>query len=660
MNNLLLELSFSQEQSMSDSLLDFAFSQTANWQGSLLDFAFSGQQAADKHLLDLSFSNVSGSLKRRFNGSQTIDFADFDVIVHIGGLPVPMCDLARSMTIERGENQSAILDFVMRPAACREINLFAWYGKRITVDVQSNQETVRLFTGFVDKNVPDLLSGFASLRCSERREQMINSLLKSTIKSIGYVLDGEKYNTQKEELDARLNTVPASFEISPRGAISLTPWLPKATPDKVMRRCNIYQRNFTLELNEIGGMTNVVNASVVVDYPRLLQRSVFFMFINGLNVCDYSRYKQLPDVNEFQAAIEQAGWELGGFDCERIEKSGIYNCGGAPLMHYREPAQITENNAESGAESGAESEDSGDITVTRMRNLDIKSGTFEMVNRWNQSIRHEFVLRVQAPESIAIFGENKANASYSVSQDLNIEWGQLGWHDKQLRYHLDNNRINFLPFAGNLEPRLDKQRFTLSPKGDWFCDVLPENNAVRQALNVAYHAAYTQILKAHRQTVSLECKFMPHVDLTQTHAIEHSQFLGSAKVSKITHIFDFEKKLGHTALAYQFFYMRGKEQRQYSQFKEPAPQSPPTQPFNANLPPLVRVELNEDEELSDKHTGMIYRVATTSNGVKLFDALELVVATPEIEEKSTQTLEFKQDVTCDVALFDNKIIAHLC
>lgn len=647
----LLGLGFSQYDGLSGSLIDLAFGQVAKLSGNLLDLSFITQKSLSNQLLDVSFSQISGSLKRRFNGEQTINFGDFDVFVVIDGLTVPMCDLAQGMTIERGENQSAILDFVLRPAACREIDLFAWYGKKITVDVQTDRETVRLFTGFVDKNTPNPLKGLASLRCSERREQTINKLPKSTIEAIGYVSGSETFETQKDELDARLNTVPASFEILPNGETKLTDWLPKENPDFVMSRCNIYQRDFTLELNEIGGMTNVVEATVTVDYPRLLQRSVFVNFNNGLNVCNYGRYQQLPDLNEFLAAIRQTGWDLGGFDCERTEKSGFYNCGGTtPVAWLREPMTIERN------------DEQGTTIITRIRNLDVKTGTFELVKRWQQSIRHEFKLSVISRESVAIFGENTVNSSYSVNNETNgIEWQGLGWHNQKLRYEITTaDRMSWLPFAKNRAPVLDKYLFQQSNFGDWFCDVLPENDKIRAALRVAYHAAYTQILRAHRQTVSLSCKFAPHVDLTQTHEIQHSQFSGSAKVSKITHVFDFNKKLGHTALAYQFFYLHGKKQREYTPFAEPTRNIPPTQPFSAWLPPLGRVELEKDETLADDKAGMIYRFVTLSAGVKLFNPIELVVTTPEIEKKSTETLEFQQDVSLDVNVFDSKIIVHLC
>lgn len=590
---------------------------------------------------------------RRFKGKQAISFDDFDVVVTINGVWVPMCDLAQSMSIERVENQSAILDFVMHPKKCRDVDLFQWYGKQITVDVESNSQIERLFVGFVDRNVHNPLLGLVSLRCSERREQVINALPRSIIESIGYVLNDEKFDTQKEELDARLTTVPASFEILPQGLTHLTPWLPKEQPDFIMSRCLIYQRDFNFELSEIGGITNFVEAKVVVDYPRFLQRSIFFMFNNGLSVCDYVRYNQLPDIYEFKSAIEQAGWRLGGFDCERIEKSGAYNCGGMPLLHYRELPNEERN------------EEDKTTLVSVRRNLDIKTGTFEMVKRWTQSVRHEFVFHVSAPESIARFGENKAISTHYLNHesDDKATWGEFNWHNQTIDYRLSSDKIQCLPFAANRQPVLPEQKnvlFQASPYGDWFVDVLPENDKLKQAFQVAYHAAYTQILKAHRQSVSLTCLFMPQVNLTQTHQIEHSHFRGKAKVSKIVHRLDFAKKKAETALTYHFFYLNGEERHDYTEFDLPLRQTPPTQSFERWQNALGRIELEKDVMPKENDVGMIYREVTTSQKAVLFNAVELVVPTPEVESESTQTIEFQQIEPRYVQVFDGKITCHLC
>lgn len=244
----LLQLAFAQRQPVAGSLLDLGFAQQSTLAGSLIGLAFSQNRPLAGSLLQYGFTQHHATRKFKFKGSQTQGFGDFDIAVYIGGAAVPMCQFAQSMTISHGENESYLCSFVIRPKRerkiPRELDVYRWYAQPIVVQAVSASETVQLYQGIVDSVDYDM-QGALTIQCSDRREQQINALPHSTIAAIGYTskaAHGDKFDTQKDELDKRLSTIPASFEFDAYGTPYLTPWQPKAVADVVLSPCVIYKR----------------------------------------------------------------------------------------------------------------------------------------------------------------------------------------------------------------------------------------------------------------------------------------------------------------------------------------------------------------------------------------------------------------------------------
>lgn len=668
----LLQLAFAQSQPIAGSLLDLAFAQQSTLVGSLIGLAFSQNRPLTGSLLQYGFTQHHATRKFKFKGSQTQGFGDFDIAVYIGGAAVPMCQFAQSMTISHGENESYLCQFVIRPKRDRklprEIDLYRWYAQPIVVQAVSASETVQLYQGIVDSVDYDM-QGALTIQCSDRREQQINALPHSTIAAIGYTskaAHGDKFDTQKDELDKRLSTIPASFEFDAYGTPYLTPWQPKAVADAVLSPCVIYKREPKLSLASVGGVTNAVEVEVSLQHTRLLQRSHIISMDLGIGVCEYAKFGQLPDLNEINSAVNETGWTMWGFSLERVARTGWYNCDGRQMAWYRD------GNARQYDDNGKL------VSKSKLFNSDVVSGEIEMIKRWTQNIAQTIKLRVENRASIARYQEVKQGISFNVNVEppKELDWDTAdNPHADKVQYEASSqNRLNYPFFRQGNFPRI--AHFQAASNGDWYADFSDSGGEWARTLQVAYHTAYTLILAAHRQnTVELEVKFMPHLDLRHTHEIQHPLFTGKAKVSHFTHTFNFETKLGQTAVQYRFF--QNAENEPYTPFRQPEnpAQTFPAYTSRSSVGKVLLPKGGEDEiagsmmggdlelGMSRYRYGMIYQrvngAIVQGKEVEKYQALVLRFKAPDIEAASTDTRTLERKLTYSVGVPNDAISVRI-
>ena len=667
----LLQWGFVQKQTLAGSLVDFAFTQQTALSGNLIGLGFAQTHRLSGSLLQYGFAQNHARARRRFKGSQTQGFGDFDIAVYIGGVAVNMCEFAQSMTISHGENESYLCSFVIRPRRDRklprEMDLYRWYAQPIVIQAVSNRERVQLYQGIVDSVDYAMMQGVLTIQCSDRREQQINALPHSTIAAIGYTCKaahGNQFDTQKDELDKRLTTVPASFEFDANGTPYLTAWKPKDVPDVVLSPCVIYLREPKLSLASVGGVTNAVDVEVSLQHTRLLQRSHVIHINLNIGVCEYAKFGQLPDLDEINSAVNETGWTMWGYNLERVARTGWYNCDGRQMAWYRD---------------GNARQYDGDKLVSKSKrfNSDVVAGSIEAIKRWTQTIAQTIKIRVENRASINRYQEVKQGISYTVNVDApeGLNWDSAdNPHADRVQYEQSSQNTLYYPFfkQGNL-PRIPHARFQAADNGDWYADFDDSGGEWARTLQVAYHTAYTLILAAHRQnTVELEVKFMPHIDLRHTHEIQHPLFHGKAKVSHFTHSFNFETKLGQTTVQYRFF-QNAEDNGQYTPFRQPEnpAQTFPRYTNRSSVGKVLLPKGGEDEiagsmmggsleiGMERYRYGMIYQQV---NGAKIngkeqekYQARVLRFKTPDIEEASTATRTLERKLTYAVNVYNDAV-----
>lgn len=648
----MLDLTFSQIKIGKTNLLDLTFAQAAYFSGGFFDVSFSQKNAISGSVLDVSFSQFAAQTIFPFKGKHAIGIDDFDIRVIIDGKLAPICQFSDTMVIRHGENQAYTCTFTLlhphergHPAP---INPYVYYSKNIVVEAIHASGSLKLYQGKVDKMGINPLTGRFEILCSDRREQQINALPRTVIERIGYTsiaAHGNSFETQADELAKRLETVPASFEFDANGTPYLTPWREKEAADFHITPCMIYQTEPRVELASVGGVLNEVSYTVRLQLPRILQRKINYYYDSGLNVCLYSRYRDLADIHEIHEAVEQAGWTLGEFNFERVEPSGWYNCGGRLRMGW--------------IRDGVEEElDENGNVISRTRTFDktVRNGTFSVYKRWQQTAAETYTITLKNSGSIQVFELDKEKLHFDISQERKDaeDWDDsFNPHEKGLQYEESRNYFTSKPFS--VFPKWTNATFQAAPNGDIIAHV-NLNDDGNATLRVAFWTAYTKMLASHRNnTVDFNLKFLPQIDLRHTHQITHSHFSGKCKVAAFEHKFNFRQKRGVTNVQYRFF--QNPAAPHYGDLTE----QPTLNRLQWRYPiyqknyALGRVELPKEGEVGDNQ-GMIYRLATVNNyGVSLFNPVVFRVKTPEIEPESTDSIEQTAAQTHEVAIYHTPV-----
>lgn len=624
------------------SLLHLGFEQVAKFSGSLLDLAFSQTEQVSGSLLNLAFE-ISPLPKHRFHfrGSQAQGLGDFDVRLFLAGWSVSVCQIAESMSIQRAENESSLCEFVLLPRRERKnpqpIDLFQWYQKEVQVHVVSARGSWLIFKGVVDSVDFTLLKGRIRIRCSDRREDGLMGLPDDFVKKIGFTsksAHGDMFESVKDEVETRLQTVPASLERNLSGAMTLTPWQ-VGRVSHTISPCAIYQREPELSLVEVGGVLGAVDITLNLNYARLIERHITLNIDGGIGICDYARYQGLMKLEDAASAIAQTGWALGAFQAERIEPNGWYNCGGTRFAWLRDVATIESAKTD---ENGKESSNARDITaVSRRLNTLIKSGSFNASKRWQQQIRETYQIELLsgAPSS------RRQAISFDVSLNLpeNLSWQAKSVHENGLQFEYSKTGFAHHQVIGvNFPKQFVWQR---SEFGDFYADLADESHEFEKTEKVAYETAKTMILASHRNRIKFEMKFLPTASVQQTHRVRHSHFQGVVKVAALRHHFDFSKGLASSELTYAFLQSLGNGGANYKKIeREPLATFPFTRGFR-----FGRTEIGEKATIDDeRHTGLIYRQV----GKRLFYLEKLTVRSPEVEANSTDNREVVRSFTYGV------------
>lgn len=646
----LLSLSFSSLPPVAVNLLHLGFAQNTHFSGSLLDLGFAQTQAVSGSLLDLSFE-VSPLPEHRFHfrGSQTQGFGDFDVKLFLGGRMINACHIAETLSIQRGENESSLCEFVLLPPRKRKkpkpIDLFQWYQQRVQVYVVSARENVLIFNGVVDDVDFTMLKGRLRFRCSDRREDGFAELSPSFVKKIGYTsksAHGDSFASVKDEVETRLQTVPASLERNLSGKMTLTNWQGGSMSHRISP-CAIYQREPELSLVEVGGVLGTVAVTLNLDYTRLLERRITLNIDGGLGICEYGQYQGLIKLEDVASAIAQTGWALGSFQAERVEPNGWYTCPGGRFAWLRDVATINSTKTD---EDGKESSNARDITsITRRLDTHIKSGSFNVAKRWQQKIRESYRITFSSGAPSA----RREEISFDVSLSLpeNLTWKAESVHEKGLRYDYDQR--TFFYRQPNVVSFPKSFVWRQSEFGDFFADLVDESHEFRKTEKVALETVRTMILASHRNRIQFEMKFLPTASIQQKHHITHSHFVGYGKVCALRHQFDFQKGLASSELTYAFLKKFGNGGPSYRLIER---ETLPTFPFAKGVR-FGRVEIGEKTEIDDtRHVGVIYRNVSNT---KLFYLEKLTVRTPEIEANSTENREVVREFDYGMDILDDNV-----
>ena len=443
----------------------------------------------------------------------------WDATLVIGSVIVAPDTIHGNIRVNRIEGGAALMDVTLIPGlGTQAADLYI--GKSVTLDVRTVDGTFRVFTGIIDIPEIDLIEKKITLRCADRREELINDQLGSTISTIGSYssLIFPETTDINEQLNHRLTTTQEAVDFDAYGNYHITPWAPKATADYTLNDSDVYYSDPKVEFLSRGRLTNKVNIKFGYRYERLHHWERNFSWASPIanNIClalqqGYTWCRK--DI--VRAAIQSAKWPLkGAITFTQIQDGGWYSCIGG-IIAWTTTLLTGTTNVIVDSDGNPVLDSDGNKTYNRritggtnLRDIFCNAASWISTFRWAQTVSEDYTLTVQAPQSQTQYGDVEIDASYSAQAEFDTrEWE------------------NYLHYA-------DNSVFT----NTYFIEADENRSAFNNAVSVALNIGKTTILSGHRETrVTTHRRIWPEIDLKHTVLVNTTPVIAKGKVFNITH-----------------------------------------------------------------------------------------------------------------------------
>lgn len=444
----------------------------------------------------------------------------WDVTLVVGGETIPRGQIHDMVNIVRTEAGAALMDVtIIPPRGVQDVESYA--GKAVTVDLETPQGIVRVYTGLVDIPDVDIIGRKITLHCTDRRSELINSQLATVVSSIGSystVIFGTPKDTF-EELNNRLTTIPKTVDFDAYGNYNIVNLRAKASPDFTLVDNKVYYRDPRVEYTSRGRITNKITIGFQYRFNRLWHMERLWSWTSPIanNIClALQRGYNFAQRSMIKAAVEGVSWPLrGDISFTAIQPSGWY-CGGIGFTTYSFNAGSGLTVAQVDSNGDPVLDSSGNPVMTTTGSFTDVGGTlangatWRGTKRWVQSFTESYTLVVQAPQSQTQYGTVEGFNNYSNEDPVDSS----GWENDYKAYNNPYNKVETTYFVDNAVNRSTA------------------NLAIATALNIAK----TTILNSHRDTrVTIYRSLWPEIDLKHTVKIDTGVLQAQGKVYSITH-----------------------------------------------------------------------------------------------------------------------------
>lgn len=261
------------------------------------------------------------------SGSETVTdggagAAVWGVVVEVGGVDVSDSVIGE-VVVEAEESAARVADFSLFQAPGTVFVPSAWPGRAVRIylaDMSSGAPAslLLIFSGIVDLPQVQPLAGQIRLRCTDNRQAAIAALGRA---SVGALLAGSYYSpavfsggaTSLQHANDRLSTLPAALDLSPSGALRVTPWAAKEAADLAFDADQVLDGTVSVDVAERGALVNRVAIDFGYRFPRIKAEG-YVVAYDYLALHATSFVYWVRDGNSFlqRAAVEAAISAAGG------------------------------------------------------------------------------------------------------------------------------------------------------------------------------------------------------------------------------------------------------------------------------------------------------------------------------------------------------------
>lgn len=398
------------------------------------------------------------------------------------------------LAVTMDEGAARIATFTLDPLP-GVIDPYIWIGQAVEINFIDGT-TDLLFTGTVHTVDYDIDSGTTKFTCSDVLQEAFETVTRAAADRLitQGVWSDKLFRSTRDNWDyaqQKMSTYPGSLDKSPAGALRITPWAAKVTPDLTYTDATI--DSGTLRIDQLAERRSIIN-SVKITYSSIFQ---------ALRQREYAISWQaefdtpgtwygflahpfkLPERTTIESALDD--WTIKSIEYVDLPASGTYSYAGDDivwLLNDYGRAQCQGFNA-------------------------------VVADRWRQDIAINYEITVACAASVAQHGLLEVEQTYTVSHKTK------GRDDDFLKF--DTYKT---PEGTHVVDLTGKDEWLSSTQGD---DSLPQL--------VALSIAKTKILDSHRQNrISFECAINADIDVDKTVYINHTKLQAKGKVFSVRHV----------------------------------------------------------------------------------------------------------------------------
>lgn len=449
-----------------------------------------------------------------------VDTAGWDGILTVGNRQIPTNEIAGDLVILRTEDSSALLTVTLRPQTGVQ-DITSFQGKDVTFDLIESGGSTRLYTGIVDIPEVDLIEESITLRCTTRRQELINSEYTNNTNTVGFYSTSVFSDPRDtfQEIEQRLETIPSSLDFDAYNKAYLTAWQPKSTADYTLTASDLYRDKPEVFVTSRGRIINQVNITFSYRYDRNYNWQRRFQWESPIKDTPCfllsEGYSQTSRAM-VQAAADSTGWPLNGsIDFEGPLPDGWYLCDGGFTAwtnvntQYATVGDTDENGDAILDENGNQTYTSTRISATDFTNVFTNEAAWSATQRWAQTVSENYTVTVKAPQSITQYGIISRDEAHGVQSPFDSAvWEDYSAYDNQ------------------------------QPAGDstYFIDRDTNEDDFNEAWLVVINRAKTTILSGHRDNrVVFRRGVWAAIDLRHTVELNTGIIDAKGKVTSIEH-----------------------------------------------------------------------------------------------------------------------------
>lgn len=446
---------------------------------------------------------------------------NYEPRLYIDNVRVENNEIHGTIEVVFKENEAPQLTFTLIPPRGAQ-DIRSYRGKSVILNVRESSGITRLFTGTINEPDVMIIDQKIRLSCSLDINQRIqNNVSQGFINTIGYYSNKvfSKPLTKEQELRDRISTVAKTVDWDAYGNMQVNDIAPKATQDYTLVDADVYRDSLDYMFSSRQRYLNKVEIKANYSFQRLHHYRINYSLANGISICDFLTRSASPIRRDLVTnAVNGTGWVVDSLTFTSFYKSGFYSCSGGTVALLTTKCQ-TATNPTGNTINGDTQYEAVPTRCVNASSAYCLGASWKLSRQFVQNIKREYTITVEAPQSIADYGQKVKEETFTLTDDYDTK----EWED-------------YTKYTNNPPPGFTK---TGTSGNNFWVDADRDKNIFATSANILMNRAKAEILKSHRDDLArFKRNLWSDISLGDTVRLNTGRIVCKGKVKEYRHVLD--------------------------------------------------------------------------------------------------------------------------